>query len=119
MYVQLKKEKEMKKTSVRKEEIGVDFTKGWLDFSKHATMRRGWRKYKRGVKSERGRFSSLLFSSNKSPQCENEDNTIMVWRRGWKLRGELIVEQTNWTVFMSSTSILSYLCRCLVRVGRL
>jgi len=104
---------------VRKEEIGVDFTKGWLDFSKHATMRRGWRKYKRGVKSERGRFSSLLFSSNKSPQCENEDNTIMVWRRGWKLRGELIVEQTNWTVFMSSTSILSYLCRCLVRVGRL
>jgi hypothetical protein len=67
---------------VRKEEIGVDFTKGWLGFSKHATMSRGWRNSKRGVKSERGTFSSLLFSSNKSPQCENEDNAIMVRRRG-------------------------------------
>jgi len=78
MYVQLKKGERDEKTSVRKEEIGVDFTKGWLDFSKHATMRRGWRKYKRGVKSERGRCSSLVFSSNKSPQCENEDNAIML-----------------------------------------
>jgi hypothetical protein len=38
---------------VRKGEIGVDFTKGWLDFSKHAAMSR---KYKRGVKSEKGKI---------------------------------------------------------------
>jgi len=31
--------------------------KGWLDFSQHAAFTRGWRKYKRGVKTERGRLS--------------------------------------------------------------
>jgi hypothetical protein len=33
---------------VREGEIRVDFTKGWLDFSKHAAISR---RYKRGVKS--------------------------------------------------------------------